>query len=112
MHSYNGFTPQQRYEGDRIIKKAINNGQLEQPTKCRVCGQTEGILHYHAEDYRPSKILKNCRCLCWRCHMILHSRYRNRDAFNKYFNEVLGGKKYPPVYKHDFGILKREHEIY
>lgn len=111
MKSYNGFTPQQRMEGDRIIKQAIAEGKLKPPTKCRVCGQDKGILHVHAEDYRPDKILANCRCLCWRCHMILHSRYRNREAFNRYFKEVREGKKYPPVYTHDFSILKREHGI-
>ena len=111
MKSYNGFTPEQRMEGDRIIKQAIAEGKLEPAKECRVCGQRDGILHIHAEDYRPDKILKNCRCLCWRCHMILHSRYRNRDAFLTYFREVREGKKFLAVYKNDFSILRKEHGI-
>lgn len=111
MKSYNGFTPAERMKGDRIIKKAISEGKLEPPTECIFCGQKEGILHYHCEDYTPETILENCMCMCWRCHMILHSRYRNREAFDKYIEEISNGKRYPPVYKHDFRILSREHNI-
>lgn len=111
MKDYNGFTPAQRNEGDRIIKKAIADGILPPPTKCRICGQTEGIMHYHAENYEPDKILKSCRSLCWRCHLVFHSRFRAPEQAKKYFKEVLSGKKYPPVYKHNFYVLKRDHGI-
>jgi hypothetical protein len=43
--------------------------------------------------------------------MMHHSVRRNKQAVEKYFEEVKGGKLYPPVYKHDFTILKRDHDV-
>jgi hypothetical protein len=49
--------------------------------------------------------------ICWRCHMLHHSVRRNKQAVEKYFEEIKNGKQYPPVYKHDFTILKRDHNV-
>lgn len=111
MKSYNGFTPKQRIEGDKIIKQAIKDGVLKSLDECVcvVCGQNEGIRHYHCEDYSPQNILNDAKCLCWRCHMILHSRFKYPNEAKKYFEEVKQGKRYKPVYKNNFYILKNEH---
>ena len=53
-----------------------------------------------------SQIHKALVPICWRCHMILHSYHRNPSAYKKYFQEVKDGIQYPPVYKHNFDILK------
>lgn len=107
MKSYNGFTPEQRMHGDKIIKRAIAEGKLPplSETKCILCGQDKGIRHYHCEDYSEDKILDDVVPVCWRCHMMIHSRFRNRKAFDIYMEEVKGGKTYPPVFRHDFKIL-------
>lgn len=38
--SYNGFSPEERDKGDKIIKQAIEDGKLPplNKTKCCVCG--------------------------------------------------------------------------
>lgn len=108
MKSYNGFTPAQRMAGDKIIKAAIAEGRLLplNDTKCSMCGQDKGIRHYHCEDYSPENILNDVKPLCWRCHMMLHSRFRHPKSYEKYKAEIAAGKVYPPVYKHDFDILE------
>lgn len=112
LKSYNGFTPEQREQGDRIIKEAIAKGELK-PLKdcvCADCGQDKGIRHYHTEDYSPDKILKAVVPLCWRCHMMLHSRFRHPKSYAAYKEAVKNGKRYAPVYRHDFAALE-EHFI-
>lgn len=108
MNSYNGFTGHQREQGDKLLKEAIAKGIIPDPMTqpCFICGQNEGIRHYHNEDYSPENIIENARCVCWRCHMMIHSRFRNPEAVAQYFiGVVLYGKKYPPVFRHDFKII-------
>lgn len=113
MKSYNGFSPKQRMDGDKIIKQAINDGILEPLTTatCVLCGQDKGIRHYHCEDYSPSNILNDAICLCWRCHMIVHSRFRCPNQYENYLAAVKSGQTFEPVYYHDFSILLRDHNI-
>ena len=110
MQSYKGWTPAERYESLKKTKQAIRDGIIPKAHTCNRCGQTEGIIQYHNEDY--SDPIKYLEMLCWRCHMIHHSTRRNPGAVKAYFEEVASGKRYPPVYKHDFNILKRDHGIY
>lgn len=108
MNSYNGFSPAQRQKGDKIIKAAIAEGKLKPLTevKCYICGQDEGIRHYHNEDYSPENVIADARPVCWRCHMMIHKRFRHPKSYEKYISEVKAGKRYPPVYKHnDWGAL-------
>lgn len=109
MKSYKGWTKEERMKSSKLTKRAIANGEIPPPTKCERCGQTKGIIHYHNENYsHPTKYLEQ---LCWRCHLIHHSKYRSREAHDKYFKEISEGKIYPPVYKNDITILRREHGI-
>ena len=124
MNNYKKWTGAQREESYRLFCKAMNAGLIETPHECKICGQTKGILMTHnknydvtlsllpkllvgmANDKEKVQIQKVLISLCWRCHMILHSHHRNPLAYEKYFHEVKNGKLYPPVYKHDFDILK------
>ena len=124
MNSYKKWTGAQREESYRLFCKAMNAGLIEAPHKCKICGQTKGILMTHNRNYdvtlnylpkllvgtaseeEKAQIRQVLISLCWRCHMILHSYHRNPTAYRKYFHEVKIGKQYPPVYKHDFDILK------
>lgn len=101
MNSYNGFTPEQRIKGDEIIKEAINNGTLPKLSecKCKFCGQDKGILHYHCEDYSPKNILKDVIPVCWRCHMMIHTRFKHPLSYKLYFWEISKGVIYSAVYK-------------
>jgi len=90
-------------------KEAIRKGIIPAPSKCELCDQTEGIIQYHNDDY--SDPIKYLRQFCWRCHMMYHSKYRAPESYRKYFAEVKAGKRYPPVYRHDFRILERDHGV-
>lgn len=124
MNNYRKWTGAQREESYRLFCKARDMGLIETPHKCEICGQTKGILMTHNMDYdvtlsylpklldgtanekEKAQIQEVLIPVCWRCHMILHSHHRNPVACNKYFQEVKNGVQYPPVYKHDFDILK------
>lgn len=114
LKDYNGFTGAQREKGSRILKKAITEGRIPDPMTlpCAICGQTEGIRHYHNEDYSEEHVIEDAKPICWRCHMLLHKRYSHPLSFCKYMIDVtLYHKQYPPVYKpNDWGKLT-EHYI-
>jgi hypothetical protein len=132
MKSYKGWTPEFRKASLKLTNKAKKMGWIPQPRKCRRCGLEVGILHLHNEDYdvtyytltevfnrfpihifpeEVEKINQALEPICWRCHMMHHSVRRNKQAVEQYFKEIKNGKRYPPVYKHDFGILKRDHNV-
>lgn len=124
MNSYKKWSGEERTKSLKLTNKAKKMGLLEEPKKCRVCGQEKGILHTHNKDYdvtlayvpkmldgtateeEIAKIKDVLVPICWRCHMIYHAYWRNPAAYKKYFDEVKNGKMYPPVYKHDFNVLK------
>lgn len=68
LATYNGFTHSERMAGYRIVEDAIASGAIPPPRKCNRCGQTEGLIVYHSEDYTPVTILKQIEPLCGRCH--------------------------------------------
>ena len=132
MRNYKGWSGDFRKESLKLTNAAKKMGWIENPSKCNRCGQTEGILHLHNEDYdvtyytlkevfdrfpisitveEQEKVNSVLEQICWRCHMMHHSVRRNKQAVEKYFVEIKNGKKYPPVYRHDFTILKRDHNV-
>lgn len=124
MNGYKKWSGIQREESLRLFKLAQKAGLIKYPRECSICGQTKGILMTHNKNYDVTlkylpKLLEGSANemeikqvhevlmpICWRCHMILHSYKRNPNACREYFNEVKNGKQYPPVYKHDFDVLK------
>lgn len=101
MREYNGFSPEERMNGDRIIKEAIKRGILPplNETVCAICGQDKGVRHYHNEDYTPSKVVEDATPLCFRCHMHIHARNKNTANWKRYEMEVVqGNKRWKPVY--------------
>lgn len=132
MKHYKGWSPEFRKESLKLTNRAKTMGWIQNPCKCRRCGQEKGILQLHNEDYDvtyytlrevfnrfPIEITQEeidklevvLEPLCWRCHMMHHSVGRNRQAVEQYFEEVANGKQYPPVFRHDFEILKRDHNV-
>lgn len=132
MRKYKKWSKEFRLASLKLTTKAKKMGWIPKPSKCRRCGQTEGILHLHNEDYDvtlytlrkvfdrfpvdiTAEELKNINevlePICWRCHMIHHSNHRNPEACEQYWVDLKNGKKFPPVYKHNFNILKYEHGI-
>jgi hypothetical protein len=106
------FDSKKRAESIPLQKKALAEGTLEPLDKmpCRMCGQTKGMKAYHCEDYNDP--VGDATCLCWRCHMMWHSRFRAPQAVFKYVYEVtVLGKQYPPVHKFDFSVLNKDHGV-
>lgn len=93
------FSIQQKEEGKRIVKRAISMGILREPSKCGLCGQTNGIIEYYISDYRPQNIIKSVKPLCWTCHRMLIMKNDFKKQTDKYFKAVLEGEIFPPVYK-------------
>ena len=109
LANYKGWTAEERLASLAKTKQAIKDGIIPPPHACELCEQDKGIIQYHNEDYsHPTKYL---RSWCWRCHMIHHSQHFAPVQCKAYFDEIASGKIYPPVFKHDFGILVREHGI-
>lgn len=126
---YKKWSGEERERSLKLFNRCKQLGLLEPPRKCRICGQEKGILQTHNENYDITlaylpKILAGTATkeekeaveqvlvpICWRCHMMHHSRWRDPVAVDRYFWEVRHGKKYPPVYKHDFSILEKENGL-
>ena len=132
MRNYKQWSAEFRKESLKLTNKAKKLGWIKQPTKCCKCGQEKGIIQLHNEDYDATyytlrdafnrfpvditeeelqKVNDALLELCWRCHMMHHSKHRNAEAVEQYFQEVKAGKQYPPVYRHNFDILKRDHNV-
>lgn len=108
MKDYNGFTGNQRNKVATIIRKAINNGKIQPPQKCDICGQNEGQMHYHLEDY--SKPLENLKPICVGCHMRLHIRFEYPNLWKKYLLDIRAGKMSPP-YRSSFAFFKAMRDV-
>ena len=106
---YNGYTPNERGKVGRWQNKQYAAG-FPRASECDSCGQTEGLLFHHCEDYGEpygAHIWKFP--LCYRCHIMLHCRFFAGDAFLGYTKLVEAGYQFSPMFKMDFGALKRDH---
>lgn len=106
MMNLNRFSIQQKEEGKRIIKRAIAMNILKEPTKCGLCGQTEGIIEYLITDYRPQNIIKSVKPLCFSCHRMLILKHKYVKESKGYFKRVLDGEVFKPVYENNEEALK------
>ena len=99
MRSYNGFSPARRMEADAWLKAGVAAGRLEPPSRCMACGETRGIIDYHAEDYSQPFTAEKLAAipLCFRCHMMLHARFRNPARWRRYIEQLEAGAMYRPL---------------
>jgi hypothetical protein len=111
MQSYNGFAPEQREKAQRRLRAQWESGSLARPSKCCACGQDHGIIDAHAEDYsEPFAAGKTDEFhLCFTCHMMVHCRFRNRAAWDRYRAAIGKGGHFAAVFKRDFGTFNTEH---
>ena len=109
MKSYNGFPPEQRNKAQAWLNSQWKAGLLERPCQCHACGQTEGRIDAHAEDYsEPFAAGKTDQYhLCYRCHMAVHCRFRNNQAWQIYKKHVREGRIYGPI-RNNFPLFVRE----
>jgi hypothetical protein len=103
MNSYNGFTPSQRMKAYKWLMNEYALSTRTKPVKCDSCGLTEGIIEPHSENYgEPFGNHIGQYSFCYRCHMMLHCRFRNKSAFIRYSTEVATGIQYEPFYVRNF----------
>jgi len=97
LNSYNGFTPHFRMQAYRWLMAEYAAGRRGRPVVCDACGQTEGLIEAHSEDYSaPYGDHIGQHGLCWTCHMIVHTRFRNPAACEAYRAAVREGAIFQP----------------
>lgn len=109
MGTYNGFLWNQRMKAQRWLNQQWKLGTLPKPSRCVACGQTEGRFDAHAEDYsEPFGPHTQQFPLCYRCHMLVHCRFRSSTAFRHYVKLVEAGWVFPPL-SGSFSDIRRQH---
>lgn len=108
MNSYNGFSPETRNRAQNWLRKQWQSGALDKPARCCACGQDQGIIHAHAEDYsEPFRAgVTDEYHLCFVCHMMVHCRFKNRRAWKRYCDAVARGLRSAPTYANNFYAFK------
>ena len=92
---YNGYSPKERDDKFKAMKKLLAKGLLLAPSgSCHLCGDTEVPLEYHDEDYgepfiwEPPALLSLCR----HCHRDkLHKRFKRHSAWHIYIAHIRRG---------------------
>ncbi len=104
MREYNGFPSHVRSKAGVFRKRMIAEGRIPKfPPHCRACGQTEGAMCYHTEDYsEPHGAHTIAFEICYVCHMMIHCRHRGRERWLQYIFGVAKGHTYPPIFGWNF----------
>lgn len=108
MRSYNGFSPAERRRAMRWEQRRDRDGTHPhpKPSACDACGQTEGALQRHTEDYsEPFGPHIGRFALCFLCHMMLHVRHRPEcaEGWDVYRAAVRAGLRGPALTTAQFG---------
>lgn len=97
MNPYNGFTPSQRVKALKWINGEYAAGRRTRPTECEACGQTDGKLQAHSEDYsEPYGDHIGKYGLCYTCHMMIHCRFSAPVAWDNYRWAIRSGYRTAP----------------
>lgn len=106
MKSYNGFSSEQRYRALHWLNAQYKLGARERPTSCEACGQARGIFDAHSEDYSEPFGAQTGRFgLCYRCHMMIHLRWRFPRAWDRYRERVSEGSYMTAFLGRSFQVL-------
>jgi hypothetical protein len=107
---YNGFSPRDRDDSFKWQTAQIASGAVPPATKCDACGETEGLIGYHAEDYsRPFGPHLQAHQLCFRCHMALHRRHSSPARWQRYIEQLDAGAVFVPLRSmREFGTVWAE----
>jgi hypothetical protein len=107
VNTYNGFSPAERMAALRWVRAEEAAGRRQRPTACDVCGQREGLLERHSEDYSgpPYGAHIGAFALCHRCHVLVHRRFTAAGSATFYgYLEELEAR---PRSAGDPGLLRR-----
>jgi hypothetical protein len=96
LKAYNGFTPTQRNRAQAWLNKQWSAGAFNRPCRCVACGQTEGRIDAHAEDYSEpfAEHKTDAFHLCFICHMWVHCRFNNLFGWQRYKRAISSGIRY------------------
>lgn len=98
LKTYNGFDHKARMKALRWLRGEYAAGRRSPPCRCDVCGQTQGTIQAHSEDYsEPYGDHIGEHALCFRCHMILHCRFNAREAWETYKLHMREGRTFVPA---------------
>lgn len=111
MNSYNNFSPAQRMKALRWARAEEAAGRRTRAgERCDVCLQTRGHLERHSEDYsEPFGPHIGRWTLCFRCHMTLHCRFKNFDAFADYCQVLRDGNRFEPLGSRNYFTFVNQH---
>lgn len=107
MKAYNGYSGELRNEAQRWLNMMVATGEMHRPGRCCACGQTQGVIDMHAEDYsKPFAKGKTDKFpLCITCHLAVHCRFRNVSCWDRYREKVAAGYKLPPIFTRHFPLF-------
>jgi hypothetical protein len=101
---YRRWSGEQRERVGAWLLQEFRAGRLRRPTECAACRQRVGIIDAHNEDYdKPEEFVG----LCLRCHLMLHCRFKNRVAWERYRAELRRGFTFPPLFSRSFGPIAK-----
>ena len=111
MRAYNGYSERDRRRAQAWLNRQWQSGVLARPAQCAACGQGQGIIDAHAEDYsEPFAAGKTDQFhLCFTCHMMVHCRFRRPDDWLYYKAVIESGGCYGPVFIRDIGGFRAKH---
>jgi hypothetical protein len=109
MKSYNSFTPKQRMKAYDWLMVEYAAGRRVRPTICDACGQKEGLIEPHSEDYSGPPFGDHIGQygVCFTCHMMIHCRFRSPEAWHNYREAVRGGEIFAPIRVRAFNQFTR-----
>jgi hypothetical protein len=93
LKAYNGFSHNQRIRALYWLRSEYAAGRRTRPLICDACGQTEGPIDAHSEDYsEPFGDHIGKHGLCYRCHMMIHCRFKHPQAWKTYRRHIREGR--------------------
>ena len=100
MREYNGFSSNERAKVGKLQLEAVRAGKLPKPSKCELCGSTEGQLQLHNEDYSKPfddahPISRSCHLHCMFVLLIRNAGRSVRSIFAKFaVQATIGGRSW------------------
>lgn len=94
LSTYNGHDGPKRERVQRWLNEQWRASTLPRPRRCEACGQAAGSVQAHLENYDDPA---NYTPLCAVCHIMLHSRARNAEAWTRYKELVGHGYQHPTL---------------
>jgi hypothetical protein len=78
VNSYNGWSGYERTKADVKLKALIAAGDLTLRMACVMCGQEQGCIQLHLEDYSR---VETATPICVEDHMLLHTRFTHPNRW-------------------------------